>query len=262
MATDLKRYSVGEAISGWPVETWNRICDVVEGTRPPMPMPSMQGKAVAKSCVPIYVHNATAGEVPKGGVLGLDDSYLDLSANATEVFAQMPVLKGIVPTRTAHSQAFCVALQPIAAGGQGWAARSGCVWAMVGITDADHTHARIADSDVDEFASGTYGAFIIARESGTGSKKCLIDLDSYVPRVHVAKLTTSLTGATGTTTVTPGSGTANLHYYNGSGNLVSTGESVTVKNPFVGTASSGDMIECTPVLPTWTWTVTAVDCGA
>lgn len=259
-----KRFAAGEQIGGWPVDTWNRMVDVIEQAPPGFQwlpnIASILPRTFHHSAV-LRVRNKTGGSLTKGALLGIDDTAFDASvaANMPAIFAQEPVVDGVAPVTADHTEALLVLLEPIGNNRLGRAALGGVVWAWVNITDTSHTHARIKDSDADKFESGTYGAKILKQESGTGTKRALINLSSYAPQPRYAVASTTITAGSGTTTLTPGSGSATLRNHNGSDQLVSTGETITVKNPFSEIAS-GTHLVVYPFMPKWIWQPIAVKC--
>lgn len=189
MVRSPKRLTVGEQLAGIPVDTWNSFCDLVEQLPPGVLPPSIPDKRTYGHAIPVQVRNGSGSDLTRGGVLGLDDSAFDtsVSANLAAIFAHEPVLDGVTPT-TAYEQKFCVLLEPIGDGKSGPCAIAGVVWAWADVTDSSHTHCGLKSGDATKLSSGTEGAPIIWKETGTGTKRVLINLSQPAPTQETAKI--------------------------------------------------------------------------
>lgn len=262
--SNLKRIPVGAAVRGWPSETWDTICTAVEQ----LPQFTGSGRA-ARSKSPttephhaVWMQNDTAAEVARGNVLGIDTIVQDLtiSGNVDTITSQRPALSCIEPEVLLHTQKLVVPLQHIEAGGQGWAAIGGLTWVLVDVTDADHTHARIDNGEV-LLVSGTYGAPIVVKQSGTGTKWALVNLAGYIPQTRWCLTSEEIPAGTGSPDVTPGTGDGELYAYDATGDLVLTGETIVIHNAFSNPIETDTKIKVIPSALEWRWGPVSVDCG-
>lgn len=257
---NLKRIQVGEQMQGWPSNSWNAICDAVEQlprnvADAPLPPPP-RGYQHAHQ---VFIRNDSGDDRARGSILGIDDSAFDLSVsgNVASLVAQPPVLSCIAPTNAAHWQKAVILLEPIGDEKCGHAAAGGIVWAKVNITDSAHTHARIEDSDADKMASSVWGAPILKKESGTGTKWCVIDLAGlFRPELFVGYTDGAISARSSTTS---GSGTVSLYKQSGS-TLSDTGVNVTAYNPFQNAVPISTYVELSRFAPNGLWKLTAADC--
>jgi hypothetical protein len=97
----------------------------------------------------------------------------------------------------------CIVQGPIGTGlmGRGHGVISGPTYCKVEVSDAAHTHAKPTDGENTKLESGTSGAKIVWKESGTGTKKALVMLGgggsgASVPRA-LLRATASIPAGTG-----------------------------------------------------------------
>jgi hypothetical protein len=119
----------------------------------------------------VMAKNNTGSKIERWGVLAITgmDITPGSSTNATGQFEQLPVVTGGTPSAT--TTAWCVAVEPIAAGQIGRAAVGGVVQCKVEVTSADDKFVACKASTA-ELKTGTTGeGMILYKEGGTGSNK-------------------------------------------------------------------------------------------
>ena len=116
----------------------------------------------------VMAKNNTGAKVERWGVLAITgmDITPGSSTNATGQFEQLPVVAGGTPSDT--TTAWCVAVEPIAAGKVGRVAVGGVVQVKVDVADSAHTFARCKSSS-SELKSTDNGEGLILWKQGTGS---------------------------------------------------------------------------------------------
>ena len=115
----------------------------------------------------VMAKNNTGSLVARWGVLAI--TGMDItpgSTTATGQFEQLPVVAGGTPSDT--TTAWCIAVEPIAAGKIGRVAVGGVVQVKVEIVDSAHTFARCKSSS-SELRSTDNGEGLILWKQGTGS---------------------------------------------------------------------------------------------
>jgi len=132
----------------------------------------------------IGITSESGENVPQFGVLGLGAPTF--SPEDTDPLGFQ--IDGVLPTTEDHAGGhFAIVVQGLAATGSsegefGYAVVSGVVKAWVNVTDEDHQFADVKDGDVTQLESGDTGsARIIAKDSGTGKKLCVVLLGSSPP---------------------------------------------------------------------------------
>jgi hypothetical protein len=90
----------------------------------------------------VLAKNTTSSEVPRWGVLAITGMDITPGSNttATSQFEQLPVVAGGTPSDT--TTAWCVAVEPIAAGKIGRVAIGGVVQVKVEVANASHVFAK------------------------------------------------------------------------------------------------------------------------
>lgn len=118
----------------------------------------------------VYAKNATSGEVSRWGVMsiaGLDVTPTNTITDAASVqYQTMPILSGGTPS--ADTRAWCIALEPIAAGEIGRVAIAGVVQCRIDVKAEADTIAGPKASTA-ELESGRAGAEILWKQPGLGS---------------------------------------------------------------------------------------------
>lgn len=128
----------------------------------------------------VYAKNATSGEVSRWGVMsiaGLDVTPTNTITDAASVqYQTMPILSGGTPS--ADTRAWCIALEPIAAGEIGRVAIAGVVQCRIDVKAEADTIAGPKASTA-ELESGRAGAEILWKQPGLGTNKwALVRIDS------------------------------------------------------------------------------------
>jgi hypothetical protein len=159
--------------TAFSARAWNRAqdaADLVLGDRGGLEAGA--GQSVAYPYTWVLAKNTTSGTVPRWGVLKISGVEIEPTSSAggpTAQFEQMPVLTGITPT--ANAPEWCVAVEPIAAGGIGRVAVGGVVQAKVNV-GASGDKFVAAGTSVNALVSGGTGeGAILWKESGTGNAK-------------------------------------------------------------------------------------------
>jgi hypothetical protein len=116
----------------------------------------------------VMAKNNTASKVERWGVLAITgmDITPGSSTTATGQFEQLPVVAGGTPSDT--TTAWCVAVEPIAAGKIGRVAVGGVVQVKVEVADSSHVFAKCKAS-TSELRSTDNGEGVILYKAGTGS---------------------------------------------------------------------------------------------
>jgi hypothetical protein len=116
----------------------------------------------------VMAKNNTGSNVERWGVLAITgmDITPGSSQTATAQFEQLPVVAGGTPSDT--TTAWCVAVEPIAAGKVGRVAVGGCVQVKVEVADSSHVFVRCKSSS-SELKSTDNGEGLILWKQGTGT---------------------------------------------------------------------------------------------
>lgn len=131
------------------------------------------------SAVRVLVRNDTGADLPARRVLRIGDPVLDASDYPHEV-RRTPAFSGEAPT--AADDVFAITEGPIKDGEYGRATVLGVAVVDLNVTDAAHTHAAPAAGVTATLATGTSGAAVILqKESGTGTKRAVVLIDSVAP---------------------------------------------------------------------------------
>jgi len=194
----------------------------------------------------VYVKNASGSAVDRWGILAITGLEITptgtASAAATKQFQAMPVLTGGTPTVT--TTAWCVAIEPIAAGKVGKAAVSGVVQCKVDVASTGDTLVKCKAS-TSELQTGSSGeGLILWKDAGTGTGKwALVRLGAGGGGVRLGTISATWSkGATATVTRQNGDGTA-----------IAGSPTFTAKNYFatVTIASGTKRVACALVDSTW-----------
>ena len=174
MARPDGRVEAGQSLkTAFSATAWNRAqdaADIVLGARGGVQGGPQQGGSLPYTwCL---AKNDSGTDVPRWGVLaitGLEIEPTSESGGATAEFERLPVLTGDTPSD--GDAAWCVAVEPIAAGKIGRVAVAGVVQAKVDIDGEDDEFVKVGDS-VDELVTGTEGqGAILWKQAGTGTGK-------------------------------------------------------------------------------------------
>lgn len=161
----------------------------------------------------VYAKNSTSSTIARWGILaitGVEITPTSTSGGATAQFEEMPVLTGGTPSAT--TTAWCVAVEPIAAGKIGRVAVAGVVQVKLDVTKAGDQYAACTASTSELKTGGTGGAEILWKQSGTGGGKWgLVRLGSggHGGSVRLGTISAPWNkGSTATVTQLEGDGTA------------------------------------------------------
>lgn len=156
------------------ISTWNAILDAVRYTKAQRvfdtdPLPANRDLTIIK------VRNDTGADVPRYGVLGLDDPLILPSDNEIE-FQRIVACSGGLPMTGAHEGKFAVALEPIAPDKIGQAAIAGVVPVKVLVDPGDlKPFADIQSGSTGRLADADHGsARILWLEEGEDEERWAI----------------------------------------------------------------------------------------
>jgi hypothetical protein len=145
----------------------------------------------------MLVKNSSGTDVPLGGVLALDAPLISPTDNLTE-FQTNLALNGLLPDWT-HSDKLAIAAEYIVNGQIGKMIIDGIAVCQVYVNYeldkyADMSHSATGANAVNYLYSGGTGAQILWKESGTGAKWAVINMNHVSP-IKWAKVTATPRGA-------------------------------------------------------------------
>jgi hypothetical protein len=193
----------------------------------------------------VMAKNNTGSKVERWGVLAITgmDITPGSSTNATGQFEQLPVVTGGTPSAT--TTAWCVAVEPIAAGKIGKVAVGGVVQCKVEVDKADDKFVGCSVSGLKTGSSGE--GLILYKEGGTGAGKwALLRLASAAGAQGVKRGTFTAPWNKGTTKTIADAVTAGTTYAN-------------VKNYFANITGSGGK-SCAITYVGSEWILIAAEC--
>jgi len=124
----------------------------------------------------ILIRNDTGGDLSRYSVVGIGASVCD-PATKEMFFDSEIVLAGETPTLASHVGKFAILGDAIRKDQVGFAHVRGFVQATVEVIDEAHGFADVTDSDSTKLTSNTTGnARIVWKESGTGTKRAIVEL--------------------------------------------------------------------------------------
>jgi len=125
----------------------------------------------------VRVRNDSGADLDRFGVLGVSGVFYDASLNLDIFKFERVNLTGTTPAAADHRGKFVIALEPIPAGGIGFALASGVCQVKVNVTDEAHTYADVEDGSRARLASADQGtARFLWKEAGTGEKWAVVRL--------------------------------------------------------------------------------------
>jgi hypothetical protein len=173
MSEPLQKVQSGQRLR-IPAAAYNAFVDAARDLRSRQQSRSQEiGIPQPDAAITVRVKNASGGDVPRFGVLGIDQPLFGPSANVEE-FKNRVILQCSTPTVANHSGKFVVAAAPIANGQIGTAFIAGVFVAKLEITDASDTYADVKASAAELKSSSGGAAQILWKESGTGTGKWAI----------------------------------------------------------------------------------------
>jgi hypothetical protein len=175
---------------------WNAF--IRTATRPTRVPPPAKVEDVSSQTV-LLVKNNSGADVPRFGVLGIDDFLIGPSLNLS-YFQSTPMLAGVTPTAAGHTGYFVIAVEPVPAGSCGRCVIAGMAVAKINMVSAAHLYADVYDGDATKLKSGAVGsAQILLVQSGTGDKWGLVRIGNPSPQLQMIKVTgnTLIGSATG-----------------------------------------------------------------
>lgn len=202
----------------------------------------------------VYVRNSSGAAVTRWGILAITGveiapTYTTVADRATNQFQAMPLLTGGTPTVT--TTAWCVTIEPIAAGKVGKAAVSGVVQCKVDVASEGHALVKCKASTAELQTDSSGEGLILWKDAGTGAGKwALVRLGDGGGGVRLG--TISATWSKGST--------ATVTRQNGDGTAIAGSPTFTAKNYFatVVVPSGTKRVAC--ALVDATWVLIAAEC--
>jgi hypothetical protein len=183
--------SIRSAISA---RAWNRAqdaADLVLGAQPGFEADGIRGPSAPYTAV----YCKASADVDRWGVLAISGMESTPSGPAGQ-FHELPVLQGSTPTT--GTTAFCVAVEPIKSGSLGRVAVAGVVQVQLDVKSESHQYAKCKASVAELETASSGEAFILWKESGTGTGKWgLVRVGSHPAVTGVDVVTNVTLGATG-----------------------------------------------------------------
>jgi hypothetical protein len=259
-----RKIQIGDRLEGLPAESWNDFCDAYEaiiGARPNTRGIRGQGYQYGVR-VPIK-NSSGSGITTRYGILRINDLLLDYDDDAG-VVEYSPYLDGNTPLTDEDERDNFVVLQgPVASTEIGVAVIRGLTWCQVDITDANHRFCKPKASTA-ELGSACFGAAeILVKQSGTGTKWCLIDIDGRCPATIMAKTKSGGIDALANDDQ-PGSASCDVYYYDTSlttPELADSGEDLTIYNMSSSDVEGTTWIHAKREPNSKLWFVDFEDCG-
>jgi hypothetical protein len=199
--------SIRSAISA---RAWNRAqdaADLVLGAQPGFEADGIRGPSAPYTAV----YCKASADVDRWGVLAISGMESTPSGPAGQ-FHELPVLQGSTPTTGTTS--FCVAVEPIKSGSLGRVAVAGVVQVQLDVKSESHQYAKCKASVAELETASSGEAFILWKESGTGTGKWgLVRIGAARPVVRGTFTAPWSKGSTATVTDAAGSVTYSAKNY-------------------------------------------------
>ena len=177
-----KKVTSGEPLA-IPAETWNDVLDTTRAHRNARLDVKREVKHRIRDADIIYVKNATANDLSKFAILGIDGSAIpyDGTPMSQRSYYDRVAFDGADPTIADHAGQFVITQEPLAKGAIGVAIVSGVTVVKVNLSDVGHTFADVSEGNTGELASVGYGgARILSREgTSTGSQLAVVRLSNW-----------------------------------------------------------------------------------
>lgn len=182
----LNRFRFGERRRSLPSETLNALVEGEQKRRMELATIDDVRKPTAKSPVLVQLVWSGGSQLAPGSVVKLGAAVLDPTTVAHAPFSGLKFHCSAY-TGGDSSAPGAITIGPIAGGGTGvgYGYLSEATWALVNVTNAAHTHAAAAASTV--LQSGTAGARIVWKPSGTGEKWCVIELSGTTEKFRLIR---------------------------------------------------------------------------
>lgn len=197
----------GRVEPGQPIRTafsaaaWNRAQDAADkvlGQGDAFAADSVRGPGAPYTALPCK--NMSGTDVARWGVLaisGLEITPNGATGSGNAQFESMPVLQGTTPTTT--TQSIAIAVEPIANNAIGMVAVAGVVQTKVQVVSTSHKFARPKASTTELQTDWGGPAYLLYKESSTGSDKwALVRIGDAGP-TGVDVVTNVVIGPTGIT---------------------------------------------------------------
>lgn len=172
----------------------------------------------------ILVKNGSGGARERFDILAFNGTVFD-PAEAESQYTNRPVLTGHVQTYPADIGNWCVLLKPLASNKIGPAVVGGWVPHKIQVKNASHKYAELASSGGDDqyrlISSNFGGARILNKQTGTGDKWAVIDIDRDFYGPLMVKLLEDMPAGTSKTATVQTST---------DGNLSSGNQTITLKD--------------------------------
>ncbi len=238
------KISPGEILPGLPARPWNDMLDMLsewkagdfDKTDPTRPLPAGAGI--------ISVRNDTGSALPRFSVLGITGFLISPTGNLQQ-FKNKPCLTASTPAAT-DLERFVITQEPCREDGICRALLLGITPVQIDVVDATDDYADLIAADTTQLQSQPYGsAWIVYKESGTGTKWGLV--------VHGVQGSQFVLGKTNTAVAKGTGATNNIDVYRGTtaGSEANTGsKKITAWNRFADVAS-GKWVLCVRVQRNW-----------
>jgi hypothetical protein len=227
MLSNNDKASPGQPFKAPPAEVWNGMVDAGNAYRNSLLSTATPDRKKRSQTDVISLLNSSGGDRARGEILRFNGKALE------ELDNDFIWLVGSAPT---DDDFFGILREPIEDGEVGLVQVSGCCMATVGITDADHTHAKSASGDY-VLASDTEGPLeILYKPSGTGDLECVVRFASSgggggggFPKLHAVTPEAGIPAKNSSQVM--GSASCVIWDSNTSGALTASETSLTFYNP-------------------------------
>lgn len=170
MATERRK---GDRTTGIPVDDWNEFCRTSKRVDQLVKNPVIPGQQSADAALTILVINKTDAAIDADFPI-LKISPLFTTEDRDTAFYDGIVFKGETPDTDTAIEDIAILQRPTTDGGACAGVITGYTWCDVEVTDESHTHAAPSDGENTKLTSGSSGAAIAWKESGTGTKKAIV----------------------------------------------------------------------------------------
>lgn len=137
----------------------------------------------------IRIKNTTRDELPRFGVLAIDEPLIDPEDNLNG-FRNTIAFSGVRPDKTQHLGRFAILLEPALQDKIVLAVATGVCPVKIDVVSDDHQYADIKDEATDTLQSSHFGsARILWKQTGVGTKWAVVALAMPAPLIVPGKIT-------------------------------------------------------------------------
>lgn len=210
MATERHK---GDKVTGIPTDDWNEFCRTAKTVSQFIKNPFQPGQSSVADTLTIQVFNETGAQIEARFPILKITAPAFTFEDRESVIDEGISFNGDTPDSDTTIADIVIVQGPIQDGVSGPGIKAGYSWCEVDVTDEAHTHAAPSDGDNEKLASGSSGASILWKESGTGTKKAVVLLGggggSDAGKLFKMIVVVDILEASGDTDeITPGVGTA------------------------------------------------------